>query len=1082
MQKTLMVLVLLLSGILFAQQEARLLRFPAIHGEKIVFTYAGDLYTVSSNGGTARRITSNDGFEMFPKFSPDGKYIAFTGQYDGNTEVYLIPSEGGVPKRLTYTATLDRDDVSDRMGPNNIVMDWKDNNTILYRSRWKAHNSWKGMLYLVNKDGGMSEELPLPRGGFGTFTDDGETLVYNRIFREFRTWKRYRGGQADDVWTYNLKTKQTERLFENAAQDIFPMVKGDKVYFASDRDLTMNLFVFDMKTKEIKKLTDFNEFDVKFPSIGNNAIVFENGGYIYKLDLTTEKVEKVSIVLQEDLDWGRGSLTDVKNQVNNFEISPDGNRALFGARGEIFTVPAKNGPTRNITNSQGVHERGGIWSPDGKHIAFISDETGEDEVYIINQDGSGDRVKLTNGMDVYIYGLLKWSPDSKKIAFFAQDYKLYFVDIESKNVTTVDKGDVSQISQFSWSPDNNWIAYTKAEIEGMSKIYIYSLASGKTQPVTDGWSSANNPCFSPDGKYLYYVADRTFNPTYGWTEWNHIYQDLSKLYLITLKNDTPSPFEPQSDEVEIKTEEIKDADSKKSDEKKSESKDVVIDFDGILNRSVEIPVKNAFYFNLSAEGNKVFYMRNGTRDERPKLLSYDLKEREETELGEINGYEISTNGKKMLVGMSGQYAIIPLPSSPIKPKEFLNLSDLKVVIDRKAEWKQIYAESWRQMRDFFYANNMHGYDWEKIKKRYEPLVDYVSHRADLSYLIGEMIGELNAGHAYVGGGDMPKPQRVKLGLLGADLKQDPSGFVQITKILKGQNWDKAFRSPLTEVGVNVSEGEFIVAVDGVPVNEVKDFYSLMVNKANKQVTLSVNSKASKDGVRNVVVVPLDDEHNLRYFNMVETNLQKVSDATNGKVGYIHIPDMGANGLNWFVKYYYPQLRKDALIIDDRGNGGGNVSPHILERLSRKIVMMNYRRNSTFSANPGGMHVGPKVVLLDEFSASDGDIFPYRFKANGLGKLVGKRSWGGVVGISGSLPFTDGGTLNKPEFGPYNVEGTEWIMEGYGVDPDIIVDNDPALEYEGVDQQLNKAIELMLEELRINPSKLNPPPPFPNKTK
>lgn len=1078
------VFLLLLTVQMFSQQEARLLRFPAIHGEKIAFSYAGDLYIVNAAGGVARKITSDIGYEMFPKFSPDGKYIAFTGQYDGNTEVYLIPAEGGIPKRLTYTATLGRDDVSDRMGPNNIVMAWKDNETIMYRSRWREFNDWKGQLYTVSIKGGLSEQLPLPRGGFGTFNSDGTKLVYNRVFREFRTWKRYRGGQADDIWIYDLKSKKTERVLENPAQDIFPMWVGDKIYFTSDRNNTLNLYVHDIKTNATTQLTKYTDFDVKFPSAGSNAIVYENGGYIYKYEIAAGKAEKVTIYINEDFAVGRNEMIDVSREVSNFEISPDGNRAMFGARGEIFTVPVKNGPTRNITGSMGVHERASKWSPDGRYIAYISDRSGEDEIYIKPQNGLGDETQLTKGSSYYKFSLI-WSSDSKKILFHDQSYGLFYVDIESKKTVKVDQGEVSPIGQYDISPDGYWIAYSKNERDQMSNVYLYSVAENKSYKVTDGWFASGQPEFSEDGSFLYFVSSRTFNPRYGWTEWNHIYVDMAKIYMVPLAKSTKSPFEPKSDEVTIKS----DSDGEKGkDDKKNggdaakDSKTAVVDTEGLTERIIEVPVQPASYFNLASAGDKLFYQRNSSSDSRPKLLVYDFKELKETDLGEINGYEISADGKKMLVSQNRNYAIIPLPSAPVQAKEFLNLSDMKVMLDRKAEWKQIYTEAWRQMRDFFYDKNMHGVDWKKEHDKYAPLVEYVNHRADLSYIIGELIGELNAGHAYVGGGDYPKAERIGLGLLGAELKRDNSGYYQIKTILKGQNWDKSARSPLTESGVNISEGEYIIRVDGRSTKDMNDIYESLVGKAEKQVTLTVNSKPGEEGARDVVVIPVSDEQNLYYLRWIEGNIKKVSDATDGRVGYIHIPDMGVNGLNWFAKYFYPQLRKEALIIDDRGNGGGNVSPQILERLNRELVMMNYRRNGTFNLNPSDMHLGPKVLLMDEFSASDGDIFPYRFRANKLGKLIGKRSWGGVVGIAGTLPFTDGGYLNKPEFAPYDIAGKNWIMEGYGVDPDIVVDNDPALEFEGTDQQLNKAIEVIKEELKNNPPKMMPPPPFPDKSK
>lgn len=1074
-----LIAVLFFSVTSFTQEEARLLRFPAVYDNQVVFSYAGDLYTVSSSGGTARKLTNDVGYEMFPRFSPDGKHIAFTGQYDGNTEVYLIPSEGGVPKRLTYTATLDRDDVSDRMGPNNIVMTWRDNKTIVYRSRQREFNDFKGHLFSVNVDGGLSEQIPLPRGGFCSFSPDGSKIAYNRVFREFRTWKRYRGGQADDIWIYDFKDKTTINITNDPSQDIIPMWYGNKVYFISDRDSKMNLYSYDFNTKETKKHTSFTEFDIKFPSIGNNAIAFENGGFTYLFDLKTEEAKRLSININEDFSIGRGGIIDVSKNVTNYEISPDGKRALFGARGEVFTVPVKDGPTRNLTNSSDVHERNSKWSPDGKWIAYISDATGEDEIYIVQQDGLGTPVQLTKNSSNYKYSIL-WSPDSKKILWNDRAQTLHYVDVESKKVVKVDEAEAFEFNSFSWSPDSRWIVYSKPEVETFSKLYLYSVDDAKTTPITDGWHDAFGAEFSEDGEYIYFVSQRNFSPTYGQTEWNHIYTDMMKIYLVTLTKDTKSPFEPKSDEVAIKS----DSKEEKKDEKKELKTEVKVkvDFDGIMDRVAEVTPSAGFYWGLTSAGNKLYYQKRSTGNSKTSLTLYDFEKKKETDLGEIQGYEISADKKKMIVSQAQSYAIIDPPTAKIEIKERLNLSDMKMKLDRYSEWNQIFNESWRQMRDFFYAPNLHGVDWKAMREKYQPLVKYVNHRMDLTYIIGEMIGELNAGHAYVGGGDHPKPGRIKLGLLGAQLEKDASGYYKIKKILKGQNWDNSLRSPLTEIGVDVKEGDFIIEIDGNSTKDMKDIYESLVNTAGKQVALTVNSSPKPEGSRKTVVVPTGDEQQLYYFNWIQTNVEKVNKATDGRVGYIHIPDMGVGGLNQFVKYYYPQLKKEGLIIDVRGNGGGNVSPMIAERLKREIAMITIARNSVPNVDPSGMHLGPKVAMLDEFSASDGDIFPYRFKNYKMGKLIGKRSWGGVVGIRGSLPFVDGGYLNKPEFSRYDVEGKEWIMEGYGVDPDIYVDNDPALEYEGVDQQLNKAIEVILEDLKNNPPKLAPPPPYPDKSK
>lgn len=1079
MRKLLLPLILVIFSVsAFAGDGTRLLRFPAIHGNQIVFTYAGDLYTVESNGGVARKLTNDVGFEMFARFSPDGKNLAFTGQYDGNTEVYLMPAEGGVPQRVTYTSTLGRDDISDRMGPNNIVFGWKNNNEIVFRSREREWNDFNGQLFLVNKNGGLIDQLPFSRGGFCSYSPDGNKLAYNQVFREFRTWKRYRGGMADDIWVYDFQSKKTENITNNPAQDIIPMWHGNKIYFVSDRTGTMNLFVYDLAAKNTKQLTTYDNYDIKFPSIGDNAIVYENGGYIYKMDLDSEKSEKVPISINEDFDSGRGGLISVSKNIDSYEISPDGNRALFNARGDIFTVPAKNGPTRNLTNTPGVHDRNPKWSPDGKWIAYISDKSGEDEIYITPQDGSGEATQLTKNADTYKYTFY-WSPDSKKIMWADKKLRLQYVDVDSKKVTEVAQAKAWEYNDYVWSPDSKWIAYAQNEVDVQTTVYLYSLDEGKAFKVTTGWFSSYGPEFSSDGKYLFFVSDRTFRPSYGQTEFNTIYRDMSKIYFVTLTKDTPSPFEPKSDEVKI-TEEKKEngKDKKESSDKIS----VKVDPDGIAGRIIEIPVKAANYGNLVSVGDKLYYVERSSTDRSTTLKVYDLKDQKESELGAINGFEISADQKKILVSYRDSYAILDMPLRKVELNDKLDLSDMKVKLDRHAEWTEIFNECWRQMRDFYFAPNMHGVDWKSIKEKYAPLVPYANCRQDLTYIIGEMIGEINSGHLYVGGGDYKQPERISLGLLGARLEKDKSGYYKITEILKGENWDKEVRSPLTEVGVNAKVGDYIIAVDGQPTNEMNDIYTSLVDKADKQVRLTVSSKPSAEGSHETVVVPIADEHKLDYYNWVEDNIEKVSKATNGEVGYIHIPDMGVEGLNEFVKHFYPQLLKKALIIDVRGNGGGNVSPMIIERLRREAVMIDIARNAAPGYDPGGMQVGPKVCLADQFSASDGDIFTYRFKHDKIGPVIGMRTWGGVVGIRGSLPLMDGGYLMKPEFSRYDLEGQKWIMEGHGVDPDIEVYNDPARVYQGIDDQLNKAIEVVKQELKKHTPQIPPPPPYPDFSK
>ncbi len=1084
--------------------EARLLRFPAIHDDQVVFSYAGDLYTVPSDGGVARRLTSHIGYEMFARFSPDGETLAFTAQYDGNTEVYVMPAQGGQPKRLTYTATLGRDDVSDRMGPNNIVMGWTpDGKSVVFRSRMTSFNSFKGSLYTVDLEGGLPVQLEVPVGGFCSF--QGDRMAYNRVFREFRTWKRYRGGMADDIWIHDFNDHTTTNITNNPAQDIFPMWHDNTIYFISDRDNgRMNLFAYDLKKEKNRKLTDFQDFDIKFPSLGNDAIIFENGGWLYRVELPDGEPQKIDIEICEDLSIGRDKLINVDDQITNFDIAPDGKRALMGARGDVFTIPARNGEVRNLTGTPGVHERNSTWSPDGRWIAWISDATGEDEIYLTAQDGSGEPQQMTSEGDTYLFSL-RWSPDSRKLLWSDRRMRLRYIDIEQKEIVEIDSTSTGAIRQYEWSPDSRWVVYVHPEWQAMNRLYLYNLEDGESFPVTDGWFDVKDPVFSRNGKYLLFTSNRDFNPIYSWTEWNHAYIDMEKVYLITLAADTPSPFAYESDETAVNTEATdkstdkpapkaekkkKKTDTKKNtkNKKEPESKpvpadktiNVKIDREGIMARSVSLPIPPSAYGHIDCVEDTVYYTRNGYKDNQTLLFMFDLKEKKQTELGSVSSYTISANGKKMLLRNRGSFGIIDLPRGSAKIDNPLNLSGMTVYLDRQSEWRQIYDESWRQLREFFHVPNMHGVDWPGMRERYAPLVDFVNHRCDLTYVIGEMISELNCGHAYVNGGDYPQAPRIKLGLLGARISRDDTGYFQIDAILPGQNWDRPLRSPLTEIGVDVHEQDYIIAIDGVETNTVTNLYELLIDKAGRQVELTVNNKPRLRGSRKTIVKPIDDESELYYYQWVQTNIDTVSEATDGKVGYIHVPDMGVPGLNEFVKHFYPQLSKKALIIDVRGNGGGNVSPMLIERLRREIAMITYARNIDPTPNPGEMIVGPLVCLCDEYSASDGDLFTYRFKQHKLGPVIGKTTWGGVVGISGSLPFLDGGSLMKPEHSRYDIEGKNYIIEGVGVEPDIFVDNDPWQEYQGNDQQLDKAIEVILEKLKTEEVTLPPLPPYPVK--
>lgn len=1076
----------------------RLLRFPTTNGDSIVFAYAGELYTVAKAGGTARRLTSGPGYSSFPRFSADGSQFAYTSQYDGNTEVYVMPADGGTPKRLTITATLGRDDISDRMGPNNLVMTWLNTKPeVVFRSRMKSFNDFIGQLYTVGLDAELPKQLPVPRGGFASFSPDDTKMAYNRVFREFRTWKRYRGGMADDIWIYDFKTGETTNLTDNPAQDICPMWGPDnKIYYASDRDGHLNLYSTDLATKETRQLTAFKDFDVKFPSIGKGAIVFEQAGYIWRYDLATGQAAPVPISIKEDLASGRNATVDASKHLESVSTAPDGKRVVAVARGELFSIPAKDGTPRNLSNTSNAHERDAQWSPDGKWIAYLSDATGENELYIRAQDGKGEPQQITSGADTYYYTPI-WSPDSKKLLWSDRMERLRFVDVTSKAVTLVDQSKVAEIRDYDWSPDSQWITWDRQEEKGMPKVYLYGLNGGKRIEATDGWFASGNPAFSDDGKYLLFASARDFNPTLGDFEFAEVYRNMQRVYVLTLAKATPGPLAPRSDEVGQTDEKKDDA---KSDDKKDAKPDekkpvpVPVDEDGLRERITALNIPPGNYQGLRMVDGRVFYVRQKEDDgddegggDAPNsiLCVYSFKDRKETVLGDVNSYEITADGKKMLVKQGKEYALIDLPKDKLDTKEGkLKTSGLDTALDRHAEWTQIYNEAWRQMRDYFYAPNMNGVDWKAMHDKYAALLPSVNHRNDLTYLIGELIAELNNGHAYVGGGERPETPRLKLGLLGAEFSRDPATRAyRIDRILPGENWNDDTRSPLTAIGLNVKEGDYLLAINGKPVARLANLYEALIDTAGKQVTLRVNSKPTDDGARDIIVVPTASEEPLYYLAWVQKNIDYVSKKTGGKVGYLHIPDMGKPGLNEFTKLYFPQIEKQGLIVDVRGNGGGFVSPLVIERLRRALVMVEMSRNNSVpQTNPPQTFLGPMDALMDEYSASDGDIFPFRFKTLSLGKLIGKRSWGGVIGINGSLPFVDGGQLFKPEFAPYSKDGKGWVIESHGVDPDIVVDNDPAKEFHGEDQQLDKGIEVILDELKTKGRELPPIPPFPDRSK
>ena len=1041
--------------------EARLLRFPATNGTDIVFSYAGDLYTAPIAGGEARRLTSHVGYEIFPRFSPDGKTIAFTGEYDGNREVYIIPADGGEPRRLTHTATNARDDVGDRMGPNNIVMTWTPNGEgVVYRNR--ISDGFDGRLWTAPLSDGMPQALPLPEGGFCSYAPDGKRMAYNRVFREFRNWKYYRGGMADDIWLYDPDAKKVENLTNNVAQDICPMWIGDDIYFISDRDRTMNLFVYHTATRQTEKITDYTDYDIKFPSTDGKQIVYEHAGYLYRFDPQTGKNEQIRITLNAENIYARTEQKHVADYVTAARLSADGKRLAVTARGEVFDVPATKGVTRNISRTPGANEREADWSPDGRYIAYISDRTGETEIYLQPAEG-GEPVQLTTGNDTYIRSL-SWSPDSKTVLYTDRKNRIVTVDVASKTKNIVMQNPEQEFYGVNFSPDSRWITYTKPAANDFSVVYVYNLATKQEYPVTEKWYNSSSPVFSTDGKYLIFESDRDFNPIYGRLEWNHVYTRMGGIYLALLTNDTPSPFLPADEAVNSDKEEeagkVPAKDAKKKDIK-TEDKAVEIAPEGIAGRIVKLPLSAGNYWNLYSDGQTVWYYGdNGTH-------AFSLKDQKDELIAE-NAVMVPMDGSKKVLYMRGNSLYVgELSTQKVTLDNKVCLDDMVAPIDYQQEWAQIFDEAWRAYRDGFYVENMHGVDWKAIKEKYAVLLPYVKTRLDLNYIIGAMIAELACGHAYVNPGEYPKPERIGMGLLGAELSRDEqTGFYRIDRILPGAPYSEKLRSPLTEPGMNIEEGDYITAIDGVPTTSVRNIYQLLIGKAGVLTELSISSKAEADGARKVVVRPTDNEYPLYHYNWVQKNLRRVEEATDGRVGYIYIPDMGPEGLNEFARYFYPQLDKEALIIDDRANGGGNVSPMIIERLLRKPYRMTMSRTSTRTGTiPDATQYGPKILLINKYSASDGDLFPWSFKANKLGTVIGTRTWGGIVGISGSLPYIDGTDIRVPFFTNYDAKTGQWIVENHGVDPDILIDNDPIREQSGTDQQLEKAIEVALEQLK-----------------
>ena len=1105
-------------------QEGRLLRFPDISKDKIAFMYGGDLWLVSSSGGTASRITSHPGRELFPKFSPDGKWLAFTGQYDGNFNVYVMPATGGQPRQLTfYQGSAGQ--LSDRMGIHDEVIAWTpDSQRIVFLSRRDASNGWIKRPFTIGLEGGLPQPMPMDEGGLLSFSADGTKIAYNRIFRNFRQWKRYTGGLAQDITIYDIKNNTVDAVIPHTEHvDSFPMWHGNTVYFTSDRgaEQKMNLYSYDLGSKQVEQLTHFDEFDVMWPSLGPDAIVFENAGYLYTFDLQTKLPKKLTIYVPGERDQTMKHWVSASHHITDSDISPDGKRAVFAARGEVFTVPAKEGSVRNLTNSPGVREQHVAWSHNGRWIAYVSDRTGEDEIYIAPQDGLGAEQQITSGHQGFMFQPV-WSADDTKIAWGDKDLKLWYVDIKEKKPVEVDRAKYFEIHNYAWSPDSKWMAYDKQLESGYSVVYLYSLADRKITAVTSALNNSYAAVFDQGKRYLYFLSDRDYNEVLGNIDFEFANPKTTRVYLVTLTADEPSPFPALSDEVKVKTEEPeaagtspeqkknakqpskelpkekeqKPAEKEAGSEAKEPPKEFKLDLDGIQNRIVALAVPPAVIRAIDASKDAIYYasvpiqgLSGPIAGENPAIHAYDLKERKDKAVVEgADNFALSADGSKLLYraaaapggggGGAPAYGIIDAkpPDAPHKVGDgALNLGSMQAEADPAQEWKEIFNEVWRQERDYFFEASMNGVDWKKMRDKYAQLLPYVADRYSLTYILGEMIGELSNSHTYVGGGDFPDLHPVNVGLLGADYEADASGVYRIKKIYPGENWNAQARSPLTEPGVKVKEGDYLIAINGRALKAPQTPDELLVNRANDVVTLTVNSKPSADGARNVTVKPIADEFALHEFNMIENNRKKVDAASGGRIGYVYLPDMGDAGLNEFVKQYFPQIRKEGIIFDVRYNGGGFVDQLIFARLQRVVAGMDSARNWESGTIPGNVFHGYMACVTNHYAASDGDFFSYFFKQHKLGPLIGERTWGGVRGIRGQIPLMDGGYITRPEFSLYGLD-SKWLIENRGVQPDVVVDNPPDLVRKGQDPQLEKAVEMLMEQIKANPKKLPARPP------
>ena len=1061
--------------------DTSFLHEPAIGGGRIVFVYADDLWTARVDGSDVRRLTSHPGPESSPYLSPDGKLVAFTASYDGNPDVYVVPSEGGEPRRITW-----------HPGPDSVV-GFTPEGSVLFRSPRSVFSGRYTQFFASSPDGGPPKPLPVPNGFRAAYSPDGKYLAYTPLNEAFRQWKNYRGGSASRIWIMKLADLGVEVLAqpEGRCNDTYPMWVGDTPYFLSDRSGEFNLFSYNRASKAVEQLTRHDDFPIEAASAGSGTIIYEQGGRLWTFDPSSKVPTRLKVGVAADLAETRPRHATGAKFVRDADVSPTGRRAVVEFRGEVVTVPAKKGDVRYLTHSTGVHERSPTWSPDGKSIAYFSDASGEYALHVAPQDGKGT-AKAYPLKGAGFYERPAWSPDGKKIAYIDNSRTCSWIDLESGQVTPIASepiyGPVNTMS-LAWSPDSKWVAYTLTNKAYFQTLRLYSLESARSSPITDGLAEVAMPAFDASGKYLYFLASTDAGPVKQWFDQSNAdVQATHSVFLAVLAKSTPNPLiKPNDEESDKPDEKPKDADKDQDKEKKKDQPGpTAIDLDGIESRIVALPIPAGNLSNLAAgEEGKIYYIRRvgmipGKPGEAfagtPSLVRYDLKPREEETLAEkVDGFRLSGDRKKLLYNSKETWGIAEAGKFT-SGKDALPIASISVKVDPRAEWAEMLLEAWRINRDYFYDKGMHGADWPAMRAKYAKLLPEVPTRSDLNRVIRGMCSELAVGHSYLGGGDRPyEPKPVAVGLLGADYEV-ADGRYRFKKVYGGLNWDTELKAPLVAPGVEVKAGEYLLAVDGEEVTPAREVYAAFEDKVGRRVELKVGPKADGTDARAVVVEPIASEASLRNRDWVEGNLKKVRERTGGRVAYVYVPNTADMGHAYFKRYFFPQVDKEGIIVDERFNGGGSVADYYIDILRRPVVSYWAMRHGDPIRSPGAAILGPKVMLIDETAGSGGDLLPWMFRRFQLGTLIGRRTWGGLVGILGFPVLLDGGSVTAPDLAFYTDDG--WRVENEGVPPDVEVEQWPADVMAGKDPQLDKAIETVLDSLRRNPPRSLEPPAAP----